>query len=293
MKRILTLVILVLTPSIGWPEIYVYPKKVEHEIDCDLPPEIVLAIETSYSDTEAIPAHTGVAKAKPVDLNADGTCEVFLDTPSIYEGNGNPNTSILTFKKGEYVHITTLPGESPAWWYGTPRNGYLRIFVPANAGHRTNPVYVTDVYYFDGHRYITEFDSEFSHGRYMDLALDAYRDEKYGVAEKYYSNAFRMFGEKDLGDANNLAVTWIKQGRHEQILDLLLPLVASATDKRELAAAYFNMGKIAVSQEDLDRSLEYFERSNAYWPTRARQDKVTEIRDQIVKTEQSSNPSLE
>jgi len=38
MKQLLTLAILVLFPSIGWTEIYLYPEKVEQDVDPNLPP---------------------------------------------------------------------------------------------------------------------------------------------------------------------------------------------------------------------------------------------------------------
>lgn len=262
MKQLLTLVILVLFPSTGWTEIYLYPDKVERNIDCDLPPETIAAIEYRYSDSGAVPAHTGIAKAKPVDLNADGTCEVYLDHASMNEGNGNPFTSILGLEKGEYVQLAAIYGEFTHWWYGTPRTGYLKIIVGENAGSKGNPIFVTDVYYFDGSRYVKEFDSEFSHGRYMDLGQEAYQRQDYVTAEKYYLNAFRMRSEQDPVDANNLSLTWIKQGKLDAAHNLLDRVLAGAKRKKVRSAAYYNLGLLEEARNNAPAAAEYFTQAN-------------------------------
>lgn len=276
MKFIYITIYFLIIPLTAWSSTYVYPEKIEVDFDCDLPLKKIQEIESYYSDSEM--GWQGVAKAKAVDLNSDGICEVFLDTPAMYEGNGNASTSIIFLENEKFKQVGNMRGYPKLWWYGKPVNGYPRIFVPSNAGHRTNPILVTDVFYFNKKRFVLEFDSKFSHGRYMELALKAYKSKKYNIAENYYLNAFRMNGEKRLQDANNVSIVWIKQKKYNLAEKLLTKLIKTSKDKKQLASAYYNIGLINEKQNKIETALSFYEKSNIAWPTLARKNKINKIK---------------
>ena len=203
---------------------------------------------------------------------------MFLDEPSIYEGNGNEFTSILLFEKGDYKSAGSISGTPSRWWYGKQRNGYPRIFVKGNIGHRTNPVSVTNVFYFENGILKSEFDSKFSHGRYMELALVEYKKGRLDLAEKYFLNAFRMNKFPNLRDANNLAITWIKQDRLDKAESILMGLLEKSLDTKQKAAAYYNLGKIHEKRNMLTKALEFYTKSNKTRSSAARTKKIEEVK---------------
>ena len=260
-------------------EIYVYPERIEPVLECNLDQDIKTKIEKSYSDIEA--GSRGLARAYPVDLNSDEICEIFLDEPSIWEGTSGPVTSILLFENGEYITAGSISGTPQSWWYGKQRNGYPRIFVPGYTGHKTNPVYVTNVLYLENGKLKSEFNSKFSHGRFMELALVEYKKGRFDIAEKYFLNAFRMNKIPKLRDANNLAITWIKQDKLDEAESILMGLLEQSGDTRQKAAAYYNLGKIHEIRNMLSKALEFYTKSNAAQSTSARTKKIEEIKNLI------------
>ena len=135
--------------------------------------------------------------------------------------------------------------ENPSFWFGEMRNGWPRIIAPSYTGHRTNPIYVTNVFYHDGQKYALEFDSGYSHGRFTELAYEAYKAKDYDVAEKWYLNAYRMHGERQIDSANDLALVYIKQGRCPAAIALLNKhlesLKPSELDSKIVKAVRFNL----------------------------------------------------
>ena len=234
-------------------EIYVYPELLDEEpAVCDpdkgaLDKLIELNSQTSYG-VRGIPKHE-----KSLDINDDGTCEVFIYPKQIDIGNAGGWHDIFTLRDGSYVQIGSVPlsYSSPyrsgslasGYWYGEMENGYPRIFVRANGGHRTNPIFVTHVMAYNGNKYESEFKSEFSYGRYRELGLQNYKSGNYSKAEKWYLNAYRMEGEKNIDDANNLALVYIKQGMCSDAVYLLKKHLEDnqAKKERSVKAARYNL----------------------------------------------------
>ncbi|WP_444926892.1 tetratricopeptide repeat protein [Microbulbifer sp. TRSA002] len=199
---------------------YIYPSFKDINIDkCNIDTKTIAEVEVNYSSIDL--GDSGLATAEAVDLNRDGVCEILLSPPSAYIGNGNAFTTILIVKNNSYQPSGDIQWGKRSWWYGEAKNGYPRIFVKTYIGHRTNPIYVTDVYSYNGSNYIKEFDSQYSHGQFMDLGLKAYKSKKYNAAEKWYLNAYRMNQESSLGDANNLALVYIRLNRCDEAVNLL------------------------------------------------------------------------
>ncbi len=241
MKKNIILPILILLSSTCLAEdIYVYPPIIKIDMSCELSNEKLDEIGYNYSDPEA--GVDGMAKAFPVNLNLKGGCEIFIDNPAIYEGNGNSFTTLLVLEGVEYRSVGDIQGEPSEWWYGKFINGYPRIFVPTYSGHSTNPINVVDVYYFNGTTFTAEFDSEYSHGYFSDLGFKAYKAKNYNLAEKWYLNAYRMGKEESINDANNLAITFIKQNKCEQAVYLLEKhLKRDNVTEKQKKSAMFNM----------------------------------------------------
>lgn len=242
MTRWILITILTLISSLGFTEdIYLYPGTLEINSDCEMAGDEIEKIEEGYSEPGI--GHSGIARAFPVDLNGDSVCEIFLDNPSFYEGNGNSFTTVLVKVHEVYKSSGDLSGNPERWWYGELKNGYPRIIVPTYTGHRTNPVYVTDVYYFDGKKYVLEFDSGYSHGYLSDLGLKSYKKKDYYSSEKWYLNAYRMKKNKSMADANNLALSYIRQGKCEMAVELLENhLKIGTANERQEKSARFNIG---------------------------------------------------
>jgi hypothetical protein len=255
---------------------YVYPERVELDTSCTLAPERIAAIESQWSHPESGAA--GVAHAIPADLNRDGKCEIFLDNSSDDEGNGNEFWTLLIEHDGAYVPSGDIYGAPETCWYGEFHNGYARIFVPTNAGPKTNPEYVTTVFAFDGEKYAPDSGTTLTHGAYLDRGLKAYRSGNLALAEKYYSNAYRMRKNPELSDASNLALTWLKLGKSTEAKALLEKHLEPGGPAAQVAAAQFNLGLIEQQLGDLDAALRHYERANEVEPTPARRDKIDAIK---------------
>ena len=256
--------------------IYVYPERVYLDTSCSLAPERIAAIETQWSHPQS--GEAGVAHAIPADLNRDGKCEIFLDNPRDDEGNGYEFWTLLIERDGAYVPSGDISCTPETCWYGEFRNGYARVFVPINAGPKANPEYVTTVFAFDGQKYAIDSGATLTHGAYLDLGLEAYRSGDYGLAEKYYLDAYRMHKNPELSDANNLALAWLKRGKTTQAKALLEKHLEPGGPAAQVAAAQFNLGLVEQQLGDLDAALRHYERANEIKSTRARRDKIEATR---------------
>ena len=257
-------------------DVYVYPERVELDTSCTLAPERIAAIESQWSHPESGAA--GVAHAIPADLNRDGKCEIFLDNPSDDEGNGNEFWTLLIERDGAYIPSGDVFCTPETCWYGEFSNGYPRIFVPINAGAKANPEYVTTVFAFDGEKYAIASGLTLTHGAYLDRGLKAYRSGNYGLAEKYYLNAYRMRKNPELSDASNLALTWLKLGKSTEAKALLEKHLELGGPAAKVAAAQFNLGLVEQQLGDLGAALRHYERANEVESTPARRDKIDAVR---------------
>jgi hypothetical protein len=257
-------------------DVYVYPERIKLETTCALAPEKIAAVESQWSHRESGAA--GIARAIPADLNRDGKCEIFLDNPSDDEGNGNEFWTLLIERDGAYVPSGDIFSPPESCWYGEFSNGYARIFVPTNVGLKVNPEYVTQVFAFDGEKYAIESGTTFTHGAYLDMGLKAYRGGNFGLAERYYLDAYRMHRLPEISDANNLALTWLKLGKIREAKGLLESTLEDRDPSSQVAAAHFNLGLIEQQLGDLDAALRHYERANDIEPTAARRDKVDTVR---------------
>lgn len=267
---------LAVSPGLSAADFYLYPDRIELDARCDMPIEVLTAVEAENSDPEY--GEAGKAKAAAgVDLNGDGRCEIMLTPPRIYLGTGYPFTTVMIEREGNRVSIGDFVGGPDGWWYGVPRNGYARIFVPTNVGHRTNPEFSTAVYAFDGEKYVLESGKTATHGYHLDAGLRAYRSGDFATAEKHYKNAYRMNQEPTLADANNLALVWSKQGKLDEAKALLEHHLLDEADSDQLAAAYFNLGLIEERKGNRAAALHDFTRAYEIAPTRARDEKLREL----------------
>ncbi len=178
--------------------------------------------------------------SKAIDLNNDGVCELFVSATRASAGNTGGWDDLYMTDGTEYKKIADY---LPYFWLGSERNGYARLFVGENAGHKTNPIYVVNVLYFDGEKYVIEHGSNASYGYYTDNGLSAYKEKDYETAEKWYLNAYRMNREALLKDANNLALTLIKLGKCQEATDLLRKHLNDPLpeDRRFTNSANFNL----------------------------------------------------
>jgi hypothetical protein len=158
---------------------------------------------------------------KAFDIDNDGICDVFLYPPSDMVGSGGPWHFIYNIKENGFKELGATTMGSVVQWLGAEKNGYARLYVPAYIGHRTNPTYTTNVYYFNGSKYEIEYKSKSSYGYLVNQGLKAYKKKDYSNAEKWYLNAYRMKGEKQIQDANNLALVYIKTTRYKQAIALV------------------------------------------------------------------------
>jgi len=208
MNRVLIILGVVLFSNVSsGNDVYIYPSKVSIDLRCNLPEKTLFEIKNNHiaSISHFYDASSEIyAIAESVDLNSDGICEVLLD---FFEEEAK---AVFILKDGTYHSSGVIPHGPLNWWYGEFINGYPRIFVSTNAGHKTNPIYAVDVYSFNGEKYMLEFDSEYSLGYFSDLGLKAYNNKNYKLAEKWYLNAYRMARESSFHHANNLALTYIK-----------------------------------------------------------------------------------
>jgi hypothetical protein len=254
---------------------YVYPDRVEVDVSCPLPAEQIRALDARYSRPEHGAA--GVAHVSPVDLNGDGECELFLDNPEVDEGNGYGFTTVLIRRDGDFVTAGDMPDGPDGWWFGERHAGFLRIFVPMNAGPKANPEFVTAVFAFDGTRYAQESGRTATHGYYMDQGRSALRAGDFAVAEASYLDALRMNKAPMLSDANNLALVWLKMGKAREAKALLESLLNDGERPAVRAAAYFNAGLIEQQLGDMEAALRNFRRAVDLEPTEARMKKLREL----------------
>jgi hypothetical protein len=268
--------LLVQAASTTGANVYVYPERVELNTACTLAPEKIAAIESQWSHPES--GAEGVAHAIPADLNRDGKCEIFLDNPSDDEGNGNEFWTLLIERDGIYIPSGDVFCKPETCWYGEFKNGYARIFVPINAGHRTNPEYATDVYAFDGEKFVAESRPHLTHGAFMDMGSKAYVSGDFTLAEKYYLDAYRMHKDPALADASNLSLTWLKLGKISEAKSLLERHLELGGSVSEVAAAQFNLGLIEQQSGNLDSALHHFEHANEIESTSARRAKIEVIK---------------
>jgi hypothetical protein len=275
MNRILIAFSGMLLPAFAMADFYTYPSRIDFDPACTLPAEELEAVAVRYTDPEGGP--TGVARASAVDLTQDGQCEIFLDMPAMYEGNGNSHTTVLIKRNGEFVEAGGISWTPESWWYGEVRNGYVRIFVPTYTGHRTNPEHVTAVYAFDGEKYVEESAVTATHGFYLDQGLKAYRAGNFELAERYYQNAYRMRAEPGLSDANNLALVWLKLGKTAAAKALLGMHLATDAPPVQTAAEYFNLGLIEERLGNRDAALRHYRHADEIESTPARREKLREL----------------
>lgn len=277
LTRRITVVCILLIAAAARGDTYVYPEIVDLPNDvCEIVNTDLKELAERWTDREA--GRLGEAKASSIDLNDDGICEILIDVPAIYEGNGNYRTVIMMYTSDRYKSVGDLQWDPKKWWYGEYKNGYPRIFVSTYTGWRSSPIYVTDVYVFDGYEYVLEFDSEFSHGRYMELGLNAYQRKDYITAELFYLNAYKMNKEERIQDANNLAITWIRLKKYAEAEELLEKHIADSWDKKYLAAAHYNLGLIYEKTKNHEKALEHFTTSNQLAPAKARNKKMESMR---------------
>lgn len=258
--------------TVSADDIYVYPSLYEKEIPDCTPDESILNDFLSES-WEAREYLENAKLVKSIDLNSDGLCEIFMLPSNALFGNSGAFLIAYSLRSGRYERLhepfihsrgiyiydkhndeydlkenswdLIVGVENHNFWFGDKKNGWPRIIAPGYVGHRTNPIYVTRVYYYDGKRYALEFNSGSSHGRFTELAYEAYKAKDYDVAEKWYLNAYRMHGERNIDSANDLALVYIKQGRCPEAVSLLNKhldsLEPSELESEIVKAVHFNL----------------------------------------------------
>lgn len=276
MRRALLATFAVLLPGISVAQFYEYPDRIELDPKCEAAPNAVKAAEAEYSIPDA--GESGAAKGTLApDLNGDGRCEILLQPPRSELGTGGYYTMVFTERDGARVHIGDLPTLPNSWWYGVRKNGYVRIFVLTNMGHRTNPEYTTSVYAFDGTKYVTENRPTATHGYYLDAGLKAYRSRDFALAEKHYKNAYRMNAVPTLADANNLALVWLRQEKFDDAKALLVRHLLDDASTDQLGAAYFNLGIIEERKGNREKAMRHYVQAYEIAPTPAREQKLREL----------------
>lgn len=254
---------------------YAVPAAVTVDVSCPMPAEQLRTIELQFSRSEQS------WPAMAVDLNGDGQCEVFADAPRSDEGNGYEYTMVLVRRDGEFIEVGDLVGAPDGWWFGPRQQGFLRIFVPMNGGHRTNPEFVTAVFAWDGQRYVNEAGRTATHGYYMDRGRAALQTGDLAAAETSYLNALRMNKVPALGDANNLAVVWLRMRKFEETRSLLSGLLTDSEPASIAAAAHYNLGRVEEELGRRDAALREYLRANELQPSAARQRKVAELQTRL------------
>lgn len=211
--------ILVLVPGVAVSEPYVFPEKVEYDGSCSPRQESLDVIREDYvAAPHCSTEKSDSIKVKEIDLNGDGECEFFVSRAWGRRCVGK--TDIVDMNDGDPESLYSyMGGVSQA--FASRRNGYIRLIHYTLGGHRVDPVYTAQVYYFNEGEYWCELCVDNSHGGYMDVAKEAYKNENYELAEIHYWNAYALNGESKLSDANNLALAYIKQEKYQKAIDLL------------------------------------------------------------------------
>lgn len=275
---------------VGVDDFYMYPDKYEHGdgLEATVNDEALAALVQSWTHEYA--GDRGKPEVKHrIDLNNDGKAELLLYPPAIFMGTGGPWYEIFTEINGEYVPIGQTGMGSEMARLGASRNGFARLLMYNYRGHRTNPIYVVDVYAYDGKEYICEYASTLSSGQREENGIEAYRAGDYATAEKWFVGLNRAGKYTSLSATNNLALVYFKTGRYQEIVESLSTAIADAEtlnreyppdaerraeQRKHRANAYYNLGKACEALEDMPSAAKYYRAAYELVPTDARKETV-------------------
>lgn len=275
MKLITLFLFFVSIQSFGQDRLFVFPEPIDTASinncrvrDFDFRKKIEL------SKFGADTAYFEYSKVSFLDINGDGQCEIihyFLNRiMGVYD--------FLTIYKIKDSNELKELGTFTNWnfTFAKSENEYLAIIEGYFKGHKTNPVYFSKVYEFDGSKYVASNIPEVTKDEYERKGLALYNEKKYEEASKYFWNALRTPHHDfidELKDANNLAIAWIKTGKNEEAISLLENYITQFDQKyydaKELAPSYFNLGLAEENLQNHKKAKDYFLLSCKYKKTEA------------------------
>ena len=280
---ILVLSILQLCILVVWSEPYLYPKLIDINTTCSPDNTLISNFKKEYQPYVDCPESKQEILA--IDLNGDSRCEYLVT-----EDWGRRCEAVTKIFSHSGKFIPGFSGHPSSIRYATKKNGFVRILHSTWGGHRTNMIIKTNVYAFDGEKYICEFCTNNSHGGYLDIAKTAYDNKNYRLAEIYFLNAYRMLFERRLSDANNVAMVFIKQGRFNDAIDLLSShllqtdndisasessryaynyTISKAKLERIKSSAYYNRGLANEKKGLLNSAFQDYKKANKLRPSTA------------------------
>ena len=154
------------------------------------------------------------------------------------------------------------------------KNGIPQIVQTYYEGHKTNPIYFTKTYAYNGTEYEVIQNDHLKLGEYRDLGLEAYRDGDYQTAYICFQNVLRPVwhtGRINPIDYNNLALVFIKTNKYSKADDLLHKAL---TLKRNEDITFFNLGLLHENQRNTLQAIEYYHKSNYIKPSKDIDDKL-------------------
>lgn len=207
-------------------------------------------------------------KVITIDLNDDGSCEYILN---YYDGGANIVESIYEIRDRE---LKLLGG----FWEGAyswieKYNGYPQILLRYYDGHKTNPIWKFGVLRFNGEKYERFYFPDQNYGLLRDIGLREYKKKNYELAEIHFRNLLRLYPD-DPTNANNLALTLIKQNKNVEAKDLLL----DAVKRQDFADSYFNLSLIYRNENNKEEELRCLIKSNELKPADNKSKRIKELK---------------
>ena len=250
----------------------------------------------TYLNNKVKGEYSWTKKIIPIDINSDKKCEFV----HIYANRiAQPNLLIYDIYKLDDKNNLIPIGRflEGRFSFAEKYKNYFQIISEYYEGHKTNPIYYSKVYRYNGDKYELYKNPKKTRAEYIKRGLKAFKKQDYKLAKKFFSNSVIMphhSGEDKLHDINNLVITLIKLGDLERAKSIYSNFLYNQgftdfSDKRidnyysknKLASACYNLGLIFEEKDDLDEAYRYFKSAYEKNPTTASDKKIKQIENKI------------
>lgn len=249
-------------------EIYVYPDEYEHGdgLGATVNEEALAALlqTNTYEDMGERGKPTVIQK---IDLNNDGKAEIILEPRPVDIGTAGSWFEIYQEIKGNYEQICATGMGTIFEGIAESKNGYAQLLV-GTYGDRFNPTFATEVYSYNGERYVVDHAPMLSRGQMEEFGIKAYRAKDYVTAEKWFLNLIRSGLGNPVQAENNLALVLLRTKRYQEVIDRfasvmervkafnkahegqVIPTYIPVTPEQK-ANAHYNLGKAYEELKEL------------------------------------------
>lgn len=224
--------------------------------ECHLPKDEIDRVLSDYSHFTF--NHEPVAWGNTIDLNGDGICEIHIYDESS-SGSGFQIYHYL-FKSGDkYISGCVTDLVQGAASSGQAPDGKYYHLTQEMSGHKTNPTYTLSAYEITkkGCKLIHKGTS--TYGLYQNNAFKAYKDKNYKLAETLYTNAYVLKGQSNIKDANNIAITLIKQKKFLEAKTLINKHLSKNQEPPK--SVLYNLGLIERGLGNTNLANQYFSKA--------------------------------